>query len=121
LEMTKKTTTLYLDAEPYQELKKLVYPTPISQEVDRLIQARLAELRGEEPETFNAEEYETLKATHQRYVRLLDRLEKQLKKHKAYAPIYNGYETLIGRTLLNTTNLCLRGPTKTTHITIAES
>lgn len=42
-------------------------------------------------------------------------LERWLKV-KAYAPIYNGYETLIGRLLLNTINLCLRGPTKTACI-----
>jgi len=34
----------------------------------------------------------------------------------AYAPIYNGYENLIGKLLLNTVNLCLRGPTKKTCI-----
>lgn len=28
---------------------------------------------------------------------------------KAYAPIFGGYETLIGRLLLNAVNLCLRG------------
>jgi hypothetical protein len=31
---------------------------------------------------------------------------------KAYAPIFDGYETLIGRSLLNVMNLCLRGSTK---------
>lgn len=31
---------------------------------------------------------------------------------RAYAPIFNGYETLIGRQLLNSMNLCLRGLTK---------
>jgi len=50
-------------------------------------------------------------------VRILDKWVRT----KAYAPIYNGYETLIGRTLLNTTYLCLRGPTKTTYIAIAET
>jgi|GEM_PF-1808954 len=45
-------------------------------------------------------------------VRILDKWVRT----KAYAPIYNGYETLIGRTLLNTTNLCLRGPTKMLYI-----
>ncbi len=50
-------------------------------------------------------------------VRILDKWVRT----RAYAPIYNGYETLIGRTLLNTTYLCLRGPTKTTYIAIAES
>lgn len=29
---------------------------------------------------------------------------------KAYAPIYNGFETLVGRLVLNRLNLCLRGP-----------
>lgn len=37
---------------------------------------------------------------------------------KAYAPIYDGYETLIGRLLLNAVNICLRGPTRTVCIAI---
>lgn len=35
---------------------------------------------------------------------------------KSYAPIYDGYETLIGRLLLNTLNLCLRGSMKCLYI-----
>jgi len=44
-------------------------------------------------------------------VRILDKWVRT----EAYAPIYNGYETLIGRKLLNTVNLCLRGTTKTAY------
>jgi len=44
------------------------------------------------------------------------RLLKNWMRAKAYAPIYNGYESLIGRAMLNTTNICLRGQTKTTFI-----
>lgn len=37
---------------------------------------------------------------------------------RAYAPIYDGFETLIGRLVLNRLNLCLRGPAAKVYIAV---
>lgn len=37
---------------------------------------------------------------------------------RAYAPVYDGFETLVGRAVLNRLNLCLRGPAAKTCIAV---
>jgi len=77
--MPKKAVTLYLEAESYEALKKLVYPKPVSREVDVLIKQRIAELReaGYTPEPVD---YEALKEEYYKLSKQMDQLRKTLTK-----------------------------------------
>jgi len=78
--MAKKTVTLYLEAEPYLRLRRLVMPKSVSREIDELIRRRVAELEGREYDAFEEADYEAVKREYQRLVREADRLKKLLEK-----------------------------------------
>jgi len=80
--VSKKPVTLYLSAEPYDRLKELV--ESVSQEVDKLIKQRLAELEGREYSPLESVNYEALKNSHFNLVRKVDKLEKHMRKRGVY-------------------------------------
>ena len=58
--MAKKTVTLYLEAEPYLRLRRLVMPKSVSRDIDELIRKRVAELESREYDAFEEADYEAL-------------------------------------------------------------
>jgi len=81
-----KATTVYLDHEPYQKLKKLLkarFDKPISQEINEFIIRRVAELEGTQVEV-DADEYEALKRKHSRLMKDAGSIEKNLMGRGVY-------------------------------------
>jgi len=80
--MTRKTVSLYLDPDAYEELKRLCRSRGISvsREIDELIRRRVAELEGREYDVVEEADYEAVKSEYQRLVREADRLKKLLEK-----------------------------------------
>ena len=67
-----------------QKLKRLVNPKPISVEVRELIQKRIAELEGRDPNSVNPEEYEALKLKHIKLVDYAEAIERLLRRQGVY-------------------------------------
>ena len=86
-ELGKKTITLYMTEEPYQELRKRVLPKPVSQEIEELIRKRLAELDGREYSPTETFDYQDLKDRHTKLVRNIRKMEKDLKKDGAFSKL----------------------------------
>ena len=80
--MTRKTVSLYLDPDAYEELKRLCRSrgVSVSREIDELIRKRVAELKGREYDVFEEADYEAVKREYQRLVKEADRLKKLLEK-----------------------------------------
>ena len=81
-----KATTVYLEYEPYQKLKRLLkarFGKPVSQELNEFIIRRVAELEGTQVQ-INADEYEDLKRKHFKLAKDVDVIEKRLDAKKVY-------------------------------------
>ena len=80
--MTRKTVSLYLDPDAYEELKRLCRSRGISvsREIDELIRRRVAELEGREYDVVEEADYEAVKREFFRLVQECDRLRKVLEK-----------------------------------------
>jgi len=82
--MTKTTVSIFIEAEPYDALRKAIAPKKISREIEELVRKRLAELEGGEYKQEEHVDYEALERDHVRLVKEVDRQEKWLRKRKAY-------------------------------------
>jgi hypothetical protein len=83
-DLVKRAVTLFIDGEAYQALRKAVYPKKVSQEVEDLMRKRVAELEGKQYEPQEQVDLGALKRDHARLIIEVDRLEKWLRKQKAY-------------------------------------
>jgi len=78
-----RATTLYLDVEPYQRLRKLA-GRPASREVNDLIRKRVAELEEQPQQVLDKSQYEDLKNRLNKMVKDADTLRAMLQKHGNY-------------------------------------
>jgi len=86
----RRPRTVYLDDDMYQRLKEICrikFNKPVSQEIDELIEKRLAELEGRPLSLAETNDYERLKREHNRLFRQAENIEKLLKRRKVYDSI----------------------------------
>lgn len=86
--MARGNVTLYIDKGRYQELKEIIRPKKISQELDDLILQRLFELRG----NVKAEDqidYDGLKKEHVRLLKDVEKFDRLLKDRNVYERLKN--------------------------------
>lgn len=82
--MVKKPVTLYVSSETYDALRRLIRPKPISREVEELMRARLAELKGEDGVEAEPVDYEALKDEYYRLARYMNQLRKTLTGYRFF-------------------------------------